>query len=159
LTSPKRDAIFLKVLIFKERAKMYSHVVLYQVNPLNPYATAKIVEKANLLLKRIPGIQYFHAGRVIDTSRAVGKNDYAVLLNLIFLNSHRYYAYMQHAQHLEFVRFVLNGYVLVGSRNANPEKEFIEYILKGGEPRNWVPNPSIAERDVVWVGEAVFDAR
>jgi len=144
-------------VVYKAYA-MRSHCVVYKAYAGNPNAAAKIVEVATRLLSIIPGIHTFHAAKILNTGRAVGNSEYDVLLNIIFLDSAACEAYMSNMNHRKFVEFVLKGYMLEGSRSANPEQEFIEHILHGGEPQAWVRNPAVSDDQVVWGGEVVFDA-
>jgi hypothetical protein len=138
---------------------MQSHVVLYKAYPGNPQAADSIINQAEILLRPIPSVYKFHAGFTINTGRVVGNNSYDVMLNIHFLFELDYEHYMSHPLHMEFVRFVLRGYMLKDSQAEDPEAEFIEHILCGGAPRERVRNPAILDSEVVWGDEIVFDAK
>jgi hypothetical protein len=135
------------------------HVVLYKVNPNNPRAADMMVAgaKESLGQDALPR-NFFFVGRIINTGRAVGDASWDVLLALSFASEADYRLYMEDALHLIFVRFVLRGWMLEGGDQANAEREFIDYVLKGGEKRKWVRNPEIPDEEVVWGGEVVIDA-
>jgi len=137
---------------------MQMHVVLYKAYPKNPKAAEMIISKAKELLSKIVLGSTFNAGWIINTGRAVGNNEYDIMLQLTFVWAADYHTYMSHPQHMDFVRFVLRGYMLKGSQAKDPEAEFIEYILRGDAPREWERNPTIPDSEVVWGGELVFDA-
>ena len=137
---------------------MHSHVVLYTAYKHNLAAADSIVTEATRLLSNIPGIVFFHAAKIFQTGRAVSGDAYDVMLNIVFKDTEHYEAYMTYPQHMDFVRFVLKGYMLAGSDSSDPEQEFIDYILRGGESRKWARNPDTPDKEVVWGGEAVFDA-
>ncbi len=139
---------------------MQMHVVLYKTYPANPKAAAMIVDKACELLTHpvLPKLHHFFAGEVIDSSRAVGDNNYNVMLAMGFQFSWDYLHYMEHDQHKKFVRFVLRGWMLEGSQAADPEEEFISHILTGQTVQKWQRNSAIPDEEVVWGGEVVFDA-
>jgi Stress responsive A/B Barrel Domain len=137
---------------------MYSHVVLYKSFRGNPQAATMILFEAERLLSQIPGIKALDTGLVIDNGRAVGNISYDVMLNIIFYSAKDYEQYMKHPWHVAFVRFVLRGYILKDSQAGDPETEFIDYVLNGGVPCEWVRNPAISDNNVVWDGEMVFDA-
>jgi hypothetical protein len=152
------QAVTVLLLLFRPYPARQSHVVLYRTDALNPKAADQIITEANRLLKNIPGVCSFHAAKVLNTGRAVGENYYDVLLNVVFVSMASYMNYMSHPRHLEFVKFVLNGYMLAGSRAADPQEEFINHILRGGEPRKWARNPVVPNNKVVWYDEIVVDA-
>ncbi len=134
------------------------HVVLYKAYPGNPKAAQHIICNAKRLLGTIPRSTGFHVGHIIDLGRTVGDTSYDVMLNMTFGDARDYAWYMQHPQHLAFVRFVLRGWMLTGSTAADPAAEFIDYILKGGKPHERERNPRIPDSEVVWDDERVIDA-
>ena len=140
----------------------FAHIVLYTVNPNNPEAAEMIIRNANTLLAPIlDGDSVLHVARIPSSERAVGGNKFQVALTFIFGSRALYNAYMKHPKHLEFVRFVLNGWMIEGSQAEDPGSEFIHHILNAGPdapPVKWARNPAIAEKDVVWHGEEVYDA-
>lgn len=140
----------------------FTHIVLYDVNPNNPEAAEMIIRTANRLLAPIlTADSVFHAARIPPSERAVGGGKFQVALTFIFGSRASYDTYMTHPKHLEFVRFVLNGWMIEGSRAEDPGAEFIDHILNAGPdtpPVKWARNPAIPEEEVVWHGEEVYDA-
>ena len=144
----------------------WSHVVLYRTNPNNPQAAGRIIEEAYRLRETIfSGFSAdtfkLHAARIPPANRAVGDNDFQVMLTCMFKNRWYYEQYMKDSTHLRFVRFVLRGWMIKGSTAKDPQAEFIDYILNAGPdspPIEWARNPAISENEVVWAGEKVYDA-
>lgn len=140
-----------------------THLVLYQTNPDNASAVLQIIDKANEYLRRIPGVQYFQAGPRLDNKRAVGEGfEYNVGLNLGFQNQHGMEAYMQHPDHLKFVKFVLNGWMLEDTDKTSAEDrktEFIDHILNASpkQKRPWTIDATVPTQERVWQAERVYD--
>lgn len=82
---------------------MFSHIVIFWTDPSQRNAADEVVAAANRLLKNIPGVLQFHAGRMVPSARPVVEQSYQVALNLIFLDRAAEQAYQTHPQHLEFV--------------------------------------------------------
>jgi hypothetical protein len=82
---------------------MFSHIVVFWTDPANPNATEEFLAGANKLLKNIPGVLQFHAGKMTPSHRPVVEQSYQVALNLIFPNKQAEEAYQAHPQHTEFV--------------------------------------------------------
>ena len=142
---------------------MFSHVVLYKVNPANPAAAEQIVRKASFLLGGIftPRDWTFQAARISTPTRVVEQDEYQVVLNCIFARRGMYPQYMHHPRHIEFVKFVLRGWMLKGSSAPNPEEDLINHILFSrpvNPPIEWVRNPDTPDSEVVWADERVIDA-
>lgn len=140
---------------------MISHVVLYKTNPNNPNAIGQIVWEGQMLGRLIgrSGTR-IHAARIPASERAVGSNDFQVMLNCMFKSRWYYESYMKDPSHLRFVRFVLRGWMIKGSTAEDPEAEFIDHILNAGPnslPVEWERNHAIPEEEVVWAGEQVYD--
>jgi hypothetical protein len=138
---------------------MFNHVVLYRTNPKNPQAVQQITDNAQRYLANIPGIHAFSVRPYHDSGRAVAGYKFDVGMNFIFDNKAAAEVYMKHPDHLKFVDFVLNGWMLEGSTADDPKKEFMDHILNGakGSERKWVRNPNVAESAIVWDGEQVYD--
>jgi hypothetical protein len=144
-----------------EEDEPFSHVVLYQTNPNNPRAVEQIVENAYHHLAHIPGIlQYTFAPRH-DSGRAVQGYKFDVGLNFIFENRQSAERYMAHPDHLEFVKFVLNGWMIEGSEQptvADRKQEFMDAVLYAGKGKeHWCRDSAVPEREVVWADEQVYD--
>lgn len=86
---------------------MFSHIVILWTDPARPADAEEVLRAANRLLKNIPGILHFHAGKMTPSPRPVVDQSYSVALNLIFASKQAESEYQTHAQHVEFV----NGFV------------------------------------------------
>lgn len=82
---------------------MFSHVVIFWTNPLNPKAADELIAGANKCLKPIPGVQHFHVGKMAPSHRPVVDQSYQVALNIVFANKKAQDDYQTHPLHLEFV--------------------------------------------------------
>jgi hypothetical protein len=82
---------------------MFSHVVIFWVDPSKPEAADEIVGAAEKYLKSIPGILNFHVGRMVRSHRDVVDQTYQVALNIQFATKSAQDAYQDHPRHLEFV--------------------------------------------------------
>lgn len=82
---------------------MFSHIVVLWTDPSRPGDANEIVSAANRLLKNIPGVVHFHAGKMVSSPRPVVEQTYSVALNLIFANKQAEAEYQTHPQHVEFV--------------------------------------------------------
>ena len=82
---------------------MFSHIVVFWTDSAQPDAADKLVAGANRLLKNIPGVLQFHAGKMVPSERPVVEQSYQVALNLTFQNQQAEQAYQVHPQHIEFV--------------------------------------------------------
>ena len=82
---------------------MFSHIVIFWTDPANPKAADEFLAGANKLLKNIPGVLQFHAGKMTPSHRPVVERSYQVALNLIFQNLKAQDDYQVHPQHVEFV--------------------------------------------------------
>jgi hypothetical protein len=82
---------------------MFSHIVVFWTVPLNLAAADELLAGANRLLKDIPGVVQFHAGKMVPSPRPVVEQSYQVALNLTFADVQAEQAYQAHPQHAEFV--------------------------------------------------------
>lgn len=85
---------------------MLSHVVIFWTQPDKPSAADELIAGAEKYLRPIPGLQSFHVGRMVPSTRAVVDQSYQVALNLSFANKAEEEAYQIHPMHLEFVEKV-----------------------------------------------------
>jgi len=83
--------------------RMFSHIVVFWTIPLNRAAADELLAGANRLLKDIPGLLQFHAGKMVPSRRSVVEQGYQVALNLAFADKPAMQSYQKHPQHLEFV--------------------------------------------------------
>ena len=81
---------------------MFSHVVVFWTVPLNRGAADELLAGANRLLKDIPGVLQFHAGKMTRSKRPVVEQSYQVALNFIFLDQPAQQTYQAHPQHTRF---------------------------------------------------------
>jgi len=81
---------------------MFSHVVLFWTDPANAGAADELLAGTKIL-KSIPGIQQFHAGKMVSSHRPVVDQSYQVGLNILFSSKEAERAYQTHPTHLEFV--------------------------------------------------------
>ena len=82
---------------------MFSHIVVFWTDPANPNAADELLTSANQLLKKIPGVTQFHAGKMTPSHRPVVEQSYQMALNLIFTSKQAEQSYQTHPQHVEFV--------------------------------------------------------
>ncbi len=82
---------------------MFSHIVIFWTDPAKPKAADELIAGANKYLKVVPGVIFFHAGKMARSERSVVDQSYHVALNLIFSDKAAQDAYQSHPLHLEFV--------------------------------------------------------
>jgi hypothetical protein len=82
---------------------MFSHIVVFWTNPALPGAADELLAGANQLLKDIPGVAQFYAGKMAPSPRPVVEQSYQVALNLVFPDKPAMDAYQVHPRHVEFV--------------------------------------------------------
>ena len=52
---------------------MFSHIVVFWTDPANPNAADELLAGANQLLKNIPGVLQFHAGKMVPSHAPGGR--------------------------------------------------------------------------------------
>jgi len=82
---------------------MFSHIVVLWTDPHNFGAPDELVSAANELLKDIPGIVSFQAGKMVKSHRPVVEQTYSVALNIVFTSKQAEHDYQSHPQHLVFL--------------------------------------------------------
>jgi Stress responsive A/B Barrel Domain len=82
---------------------MFSHVVIFWTDPVQPNAADELLEGCRRYLADIPGLLHFHVGKMAGSHRPVVDQSYQVALNLVFPDKATQDAYQDHPQHLEFV--------------------------------------------------------
>jgi hypothetical protein len=82
---------------------MFSHLVVYYTDPNQPKAADELVAAINQYLKPIPGVQFFHVGKMVPSGRAVVEKGYQVALNTAFANRKAMDDYQTHPLFREFV--------------------------------------------------------
>jgi hypothetical protein len=82
---------------------MFSHIVAFWTVSSDQSAADELLGGANKLLRNIPGVLQFHAGKMVRSKRSVVEQRYQVALNLTFSDKQAERAYQAHPQHAEFV--------------------------------------------------------
>ena len=82
---------------------MFSHVVIFWTDPGQPKAAEELIAGAIKYLQPIPGIQFFHIGKMVGSQRPVVDQTYQVALNTVFADKQAQDDYQIHPLHLEFV--------------------------------------------------------
>ena len=70
-----------------------------------------MISAANRLLKDIPGVVHFHAGKTVPSQRPVVEQSYQAALNIAFTDRAAEHEYQTHPQHMEFVEKYVRGFV------------------------------------------------
>ena len=84
----------------------FSHVVIFWTDPAKPTAADDLLAGCLKYLQPIPGVLYFHAGKMVGSHRPVVDQSYQVALNLVFPDKKTQDEYQVHPLHLEFVEKV-----------------------------------------------------
>lgn len=82
---------------------MFSHVVIFWINPELPNAADELIAGCERYLKNIPGVVQFHAGKMVGSHRPVVDQTYQVALNLVFPSREVQDEYQVHPEHVVFV--------------------------------------------------------
>ena len=85
---------------------MFSHIVIFWTDPSITDAPGQLLAGCENYLRPIPGLLHFHAGRMVESHRAVVDQSYQVALNLVFRDKQTQDEYQVHPRHLEFVENV-----------------------------------------------------
>ena len=85
---------------------MFSHVVIFWTDPANLQATAELLAGAEKYLRPIPGVDFFHIGKMVPSHRPVVDQTYQVALNVVFTDKQAQDDYQVHPLHIEFVEKV-----------------------------------------------------
>jgi hypothetical protein len=85
---------------------MFSHVVIFWTDPEIKGAADKLVAGAIQYLKPVPGVTFFHVGKMASSHRPVVDQSYQVALNVVFPSKQAQDDYQIHPLHLEFVEKV-----------------------------------------------------
>ena len=62
---------------------MFSHVVIFWTDPGQPNAAEELIAGATKYLQPIPGIRFFHIGKMVGSQRPVVDQTYQVALNTV----------------------------------------------------------------------------
>lgn len=82
---------------------MFSHIVIWWTDPAKPEAADQMIAGANKYLKGLPGISFFHIGKMISTPRPCVDRSYQVAMTLVFPDKAAHDEYLAHPLHNEFV--------------------------------------------------------
>ncbi len=82
---------------------MFSHVVIFWTDPAQPKAADELIVGAQKYLQPIPGLKFFHIGKMVGSERPVVEQSYQVALNTVFENKQAQDDYQVHPLHLEFI--------------------------------------------------------
>ncbi len=85
---------------------MFSHIVIFWTDPKNSTAADELIAGANQYLKPIPGVTFFHIGKMVGSHRPVVEQTYQVALNLAFPTKQAQDDYQVHPLHIDFVEKV-----------------------------------------------------
>lgn len=85
---------------------MFSHVVIFWTDPANLQATDELLAGAEKYLRPIPGVVFFHIGKMAPSHRPVVDQTYQVALNVVFTDRKAQDDYQVHPLHIEFVEKV-----------------------------------------------------
>lgn len=88
---------------------MFSHVVVFWTKTEIPNAADELLAGIEKLLKPIPGVLHFHAGKMVGSPRPVVEQSYQVALNLTFADKKAQDDYQVHPLHVEFVNSVFKA--------------------------------------------------
>lgn len=84
----------------------FSHVVMFWTDPAQPDAADELVAGAEQYLRNIPGVVFFHVGKMVPSHRPVVDQSYQVGLNVVFTDKAAQDIYQTHPEHMEFVEKV-----------------------------------------------------
>ncbi|HEY5344862.1 MAG TPA: Dabb family protein [Verrucomicrobiae bacterium] len=90
---------------------MFSHLVVFWIDPAKSNAADEIVAGGNKFLKNIPGLTHFHIGKMVGSTRPVVDQTYQVALNTVFASKQAQDEYQVHPQHLEFIAQCVKPFV------------------------------------------------
>jgi hypothetical protein len=85
---------------------MFSHVVIFWTDPAKPDAPDALVAGCEKYLRGIPGIEFFHVGKMAKSPRPIVEQSYQVGLNIVFKDAAAQDTYQVHPEHLQFVEKV-----------------------------------------------------
>lgn len=92
-------------------ATCFSHVVIFWTDPAKPEAADAVVAGGNKFLQSIPGLVFFHIGKMVGSTRPVVDQSYQVALNTVFTSKQAQDEYQAHPQHLEFIAQCVKPFV------------------------------------------------
>ena len=84
----------------------FSHVVMFWTDPAQQNAADELVAGAEQYLRNIPGVVFFHVGKMVPSHRPVVDQSYQVGLNVVFTDKAAQDIYQTHPEHMEFVEKV-----------------------------------------------------
>lgn len=81
---------------------MFSHIVIFWTNAGQPNAAEALIAGAEQHLKAIPGLLFFHVGRMVTDGRPVVESSYQVALSTAFATRAARERYSAHPAHERF---------------------------------------------------------
>jgi len=83
---------------------MIAHMVYFTLNDASPEASLKLVDDCYRYLRKIRGIVFFSAGKLVeDLCRPVNDRDFHVGLHVVFKTRAAHDAYQTDPSHLKFI--------------------------------------------------------
>lgn len=77
---------------------------MFWTDPAQPNAADELIAGVNHYLRAIPGVVFFHVGKMVPSHRPVVDQSYQVGLNVVFTDKAAQDAYQDHPEHVEFVQ-------------------------------------------------------
>ncbi len=84
-------------------SSMFSHIVIWWTDPAKPEAADEMIAGANKYLKELPGVLFFHIGKMVATPRYCVDNSYQVAMTMVFPDKAAHDLYLKQPLHGEFV--------------------------------------------------------
>jgi hypothetical protein len=81
---------------------MFSHIVIFWTKPDKPNAADALIASAEQYLKSIPGMLFFHVGRMVTDGRPMVESSYQVALTTVFVSRDARKQYSAHPSHERF---------------------------------------------------------
>jgi hypothetical protein len=120
----------------------------------NPMAKQMIADAAHRWIERIFGVCRVNVVEIVPSGRAVAEaNDFDLMMVIIFDSEQSCKRYNTEQMHMDFVNFVLRGWMLKGSKALDKQSEFNSHILTGTVKIPYERNKEIPDHEVVWGGK------
>lgn len=81
---------------------MFSHIVIFWTKSGQPNAADALIAGAEQHLRPIPGVLFFHVGRMVTDGRPVVESSYQVALTTVFASREVREQYRAHPAHERF---------------------------------------------------------
>ena len=89
----------------------FNHVVIFWTDPAKPEAADAVIAGGHKFLKGVPGMTFFHIGKMAASHRPVVDQSYQVALNTVFTSKQAQDEYQAHPRHLEFIAQCVKPFV------------------------------------------------